>query len=192
MIYFTADLHLGHYKIIEHCHRPFRSAEEMDAALIDNWNASVGQEDEVYILGDFTMRPAADAHTYVSRLHGRKYLIIGNHDRFVRNYSQYERDFVWMKDYFVLRKQGYRIVLFHYPILEWDQFFRDAIHLYGHIHNNEKSVERASQLSGAAINVGVDLCDFRPVSIVEVFERAQTLLRNDEARGCSERSQVTQ
>lgn len=45
MIYFTSDLHLGHANIIRHCNRPFSSVEEMDDALIDNWNAKVTNAD---------------------------------------------------------------------------------------------------------------------------------------------------
>ena len=53
MNFFTADPHFGHANIIRSCSRPFKDAEEMDRTLIDNWNACVGEEDAVFILGDF-------------------------------------------------------------------------------------------------------------------------------------------
>lgn len=52
MIYFTADTHFGHYNVIRFCDRPFASAEEMDEAMIQNWNDRVTGNDTVYILGD--------------------------------------------------------------------------------------------------------------------------------------------
>ena len=52
MIYFTADTHFGHYNVIRFCDRPFASAEEMDKAMIQNWNDRVTGNDTVYILGD--------------------------------------------------------------------------------------------------------------------------------------------
>ena len=63
MVYFTADLHLGHANIIGHCGRPFASVEEMDRVLLQNWNDRVRPTDAVYILGDLIFRskaPAAD------------------------------------------------------------------------------------------------------------------------------------
>jgi calcineurin-like phosphoesterase family protein len=172
MIYFTADLHFGHENIIRHCSRPFASADEMDAALICNWNSTVKPEDEIYILGDLTMRPAVEAHKFLTGLNGRKYFIRGNHDRFLKGFSPYMGDFEWVKDYHVLHIEGRRLVLFHFPILEWDQFHRRSIHLYGHVHNSQTSAKRLTALTGAAFNVGVDVNQFRPVSISEIFQKA--------------------
>jgi calcineurin-like phosphoesterase family protein len=81
-------------------------------------------------------------------------------------------DFEWVKDYHVLIIEGRRIVLFHFPILEWDQSHRNSIHLYGHVHNSKTSAERLAALSGAAFNVGVDVNNFTPVSLGEIFHRA--------------------
>lgn len=55
MIYFTADIHFGHARIIDYCDRPFNNADEMDRVLIKNWNSVVGSKDVVYILGDLTL-----------------------------------------------------------------------------------------------------------------------------------------
>jgi calcineurin-like phosphoesterase family protein len=56
VIYFTADLHLGHANIINHCDRPFSSVEEMDEHLINAWNSRVRPNDTVYIIGDLIFR----------------------------------------------------------------------------------------------------------------------------------------
>ena len=61
MIYFTADLHFYHENVISHASRPFSSVEEMNEALIRNWNKIVKPTDEIYILGDFTMKGAGYA-----------------------------------------------------------------------------------------------------------------------------------
>ena len=177
MIYFTADQHFGHENVIRHCNRPYESAEEMDTALIRNWNDTVKSEDEVYILGDFTMLSAPKAHEYLTQLNGRKYFIKGNHDKFLKGnaFRPYEKDFEWIKDYHVLNLHNRQIILFHFPIAEWHQFFRKSIHLYGHVHNSEHSLKRLSTLDGAMFNVGVDVWDYRPVSIDEIIVRADKI-----------------
>ena len=179
MIYFTADLHFGHENVIQHCSRPFISADEMDEALIGNWNATVTAKDEVYILGDFTMRPATEAHGYLTRLKGRKYFIRGNHDRFLKGFTPFENYFEWVKDYHELRINGQCFVLFHYPILEWANYYRGSVHLYGHVHVSETSAKLLEGLKGPAFNVGVDVNDYRPVSIEKVMEWANQIKAKD-------------
>ena len=56
MIYVTADPHFYHENIIKYTNRPFSAFREMNAVMTENWNQSVGDDDEVYILGDLTMR----------------------------------------------------------------------------------------------------------------------------------------
>ncbi|MCL1791036.1 MAG: metallophosphoesterase family protein [Peptococcaceae bacterium] len=178
MIYFTADLHFGHENIIRYCNRPFRTAKEMDATLMDNWNDTVNPNDEVYILGDLTMKSPDRAHEILSTLNGRKYFIRGNHDRFLNNYESFKSDLVWIKDYFILWCEGQKFVLFHYPIAEWDGFFRGAIHLYGHIHNSSVSLARVDG-TGLAFNVGVDCNDFRPVSMEHAYAWRKKICKGD-------------
>ena len=80
-VWFTADWHLGHQRIIELCDRPFDSVEQMNEELIDNHNALVGQDDVVWMLGDMNMGDIEAGLKLVSRINGRKHLICGNHDR---------------------------------------------------------------------------------------------------------------
>lgn len=44
MIWFTSDLHLGHRAVINFQDRPFGTVEEMNEALIKNWNFLVAIE----------------------------------------------------------------------------------------------------------------------------------------------------
>ena len=81
MIFFTSDSHFGHANIIKHCNRPFSSVEEMDEHLISAWNSRVRPSDTIYILGDLIFRSTASPDSYLSRLRGKKHLILGNHDK---------------------------------------------------------------------------------------------------------------
>ena len=175
MIYFTADTHFSHSNIINLCGRPFANVERMNIRLIENWNSSITSADEIYILGDFMFKGnGIDANNILNRLNGIKYMIKGNHDKFIDDELFDKNNFEWIKDYFVLKYQKMKIVLFHYPIFEWDGYFGDTIHLYGHIHNCGKNIEqqkRFNLLGKMAINVGVYVNNFSPISIQTILKK---------------------
>lgn len=78
MIYYTADLHF-HYALLLPS-RPFATVEEMDEALVKNWNDTVGPEDTVYLVGDIGWNGGRVPGELLERLSGHKHLIRGNHD----------------------------------------------------------------------------------------------------------------
>ena len=84
MIYFTSDLHFWHKNAIIYTNRSFETVEEMNERLVENWNKLVHPKDKVYILGDVTMVKPSRATEILSRLKGRKYLLMGSHDYFAR------------------------------------------------------------------------------------------------------------
>ncbi|MCL2527058.1 MAG: metallophosphoesterase family protein [Defluviitaleaceae bacterium] len=174
MIYFTADTHFYHSNIINLNSRPFANMEEMHRVLIQNWNAYVSDHDEIYILGDFMFNGTGEeANRILKRLRGKKYLIRGNHDKFLKDDNFDCSAFEWVKDYYVLDYKKRKYVLFHYPILEWQGFFGDAVHLYGHVHNSSKDPAQAKRLeilTHRAMNVGVDVNEYFPVSIDRVLK----------------------
>lgn len=170
MIFFTSDLHFGHKNIISATQRPFASAEEMDAALIKNWNHRIRPNDEIYILGDFTMQGAQFAMEILQQLNGRKYLVRGNHDQFVDKTSFDRSWFEWVKDYHGLSYQKQQFILFHYPLAEWNRAHHGSIHLHGHQHNKPEYNITNAELGFLRYDVGVDANDMTPVSIEEILQ----------------------
>ena len=170
MIFFTSDLHFYHDKIIRHTQRPFHNVEEMNTVLIKKWNAKIAHDDEVYILGDFTMKGADIASTCLYSLKGKKHLIRGNHDDFVDS-PQFEQSlFVSIRDYMEITYLNTHFVLFHYPIVEWHGCRKGAIALHGHQHNH-KSYNIENLKNGILrYDVGVDANNMEPVSAEEIID----------------------
>jgi len=169
MIYFTADLHFYHGNVIKHAKRPFADAAEMNRALIRNWNQTVSTEDEVYILGDVTMKGAGYAMEALTQLHGRKYLVKGNHDGFAEQASFDLSIFKWIKDYHELKYQNELFMLFHYPIQEWNGLHRGAYHLHGHQHNHADYNEANRAQGLRCYDIGVDANRYLPVGIHDLM-----------------------
>lgn len=170
MIYFTADTHFSHKNVLKYEDRPFTTIEEMDSKLIENWNRRVQDSDDIYILGDLLFGNGSDAETTIKRLNGRKHLIRGNHDSFLK--GSFDKSlFVWIKDYYVLRHEKQKFVMFHYPIAVWDCKHHGAIHLYGHVHSNKDNHHPLLVDLEGAYNVGVDVNNYEPISIDEVLKK---------------------
>lgn len=165
MIWFTADTHFGHESIIRYCERPYKTVEEMDLALIDNWNKRVKEEDDVYVLGDFTLKKKiSDVTWYINRLNGMKLFIPGCHDRWIDRVSYRLNDVEILDPLFILHTGGYEcpvITLCHYAMRTWPVSHYNSWQLYGHSHGRLEGV-------GKQMDVGVDACGYAPISIVEV------------------------
>ena len=190
MIWATADTHFGHERIIELADRPFRSVEEMNEKLIENYNAVVGPRDTCYHLGDACMGKLADSLPLLQRLNGNKILILGNHDRpsVAYQHKKPEAREKWLRsyhEYFLVIQEtltlplcsGEDVLLCHYPYL--DPEFTDHAYegryealqpvnegkwlIHGHVHGQWK-------FKGKQINVGVDVWQYAPVALDTVLD----------------------
>ncbi len=160
-VFFTADTHWGHSKIIEHSHRPFASVEEMDAILIQNWNKVVGDHDEVYHLGDFNFRSNFTTVDYINQLNGHIHIIWGNHDdKFAKKFTYL---FASCHEALYLRLYDAKITLYHYPQRTWRFSQHGGWHLFGHCHGSLPNL-------GRSMDVGVDCWNYTPVAFEVIRE----------------------
>ncbi|MDE7324771.1 MAG: metallophosphoesterase [Lachnospiraceae bacterium] len=169
MVFFTADLHFYHDKIIRHTQRPFHNVEEMNKILIQKWNDKISYHDEVYILGDFTMKGADLAAACLYALRGKKYLIRGNHDNFADSKEMVSSLFLGIQDYMEITYLNQRFILFHYPIMEWNGCKKGAIALHGHQHNHKDYNLENRKKGILRYDVGVDANNMEPVSAEEIM-----------------------
>lgn len=149
--WFTSDNHFWHKNIMKFCPetRKFNTVEEMNRGMIARWQEQVAPEDEVYILGDVFFCHADEAERILQQLPGRKHLILGNHDQVIRDNAKLRDHFESIHEYRSITVDGIKVVLFHFPIVEYDKMHYGSYHLYGHVHGKY-------QHPGRAMDVGID------------------------------------
>ena len=133
-IFYIADWHYGHANCIHFDNRPFKNVEEMNEALIANWNNVVSTGDVVYILGDMFWCNTTEAIAVLDRLNGVKFLVQGNHDRC--HDAQFRSKFAKIDEYMEIKDGDRNVVLCHYPIPCFKNHYYGWYHLYGHVHTS--------------------------------------------------------
>lgn len=143
MKYYISDTHFFHENVLKFDKRPYSSVEEMNKALIENWNNKVEEADEVYFLGDFSFGKVPQTIDILSQLKGKKYLVKGNHDgRYLKD-QRFPKLWEGISDIleiddFVDNKLVH-LSLCHYPVLSFKGRYRkNYFHLYGHLHNTSE------------------------------------------------------
>jgi len=173
MKYFISDHHWGHISIIKMSNRPFNNLHEMNLFMIDEWNKTVGINDDVYYLGDlmYKMNPKHFVRNVLNKLNGKIYLIIGNHDE--KHLHKYIHRFEWAKDVHYMNYEYnnkiYNFVLYHYPIYSWKGIYKGYIHIHGHTHK-KKEIETIPK-RGNILNVNCEFLDYKPISIEEIINK---------------------
>ena len=168
-IWFTADLHLGHKNIIEYCNRPFDGVDSMNTTIINNWNECVQDDDDVYVLGDFTLLSHHWAAKYIDELHGNIHFIPGSHDAWMDKKNMFMSDRVnFLPPLYSFTWKDAIFVLCHYALRVWDRSHYGAYHLYGHSHGRLLPL-------GRSMDVGVDAQKFFPIHIERVVSYLEVI-----------------
>lgn len=122
MIYLVADTHFNHDMMIESGLRP----KEYERKLIRNWNRQVKDEDIVILLGDISWR---NDYSVLEKLHGRKILVRGNHDK--HSCEAFMKVFDFACDSFTMDYMGINIIFTHKPLKRFSQ----DVNIHGHLHD---------------------------------------------------------
>ena len=163
-LFFTADTHFGSMRHLELSKRPFDSVEEMDDAIVDNWNAKVPEDGLVIHQGDFGDLGVLD------RLNGNILLLPGNYDHTV---EFLDGMMPWQSCEKMLMLAGMRYSITTGAMMEHSSGLQlthepsnadwtiDEFVLYAHCH--------CQKFKRGGVNVGVDCHHFRPLSLDEVL-----------------------
>ncbi len=186
MRYFTADLHIGDKAIARW--RQAASVEEHDAVLLDAINRTVGAEDELWILGDVCRPNVASVKAVRDAIACEHVsIIVGNHDE--RSKFLTCGGFETVEYYAEIGKvarDGYKLCLSHYPMLDWNRAIHGAYMLHGHIHSLPAAPGPVPDVEHGGMgmrgynewcraqgrrrfDVGVDACGYAPVSIDQII-----------------------
>jgi calcineurin-like phosphoesterase family protein len=173
----ASDTHFSHVNICKFTNadgsplRPWDDPDEMDEALVKNWNSVVQPQDRVYHLGDVVINRRA--LTILSRLNGRLKLVKGNHDIFkLSDYLPYFDDICA----YVVKKtpQGGKCILSHIPVHP-ESLGRFGLNIHGHLHSN--IVMREVRKNWAPVpdlryvNVSVEQTNYTPILLEDAIAR---------------------
>lgn len=155
MIHFTADWHLWHENMLSLCNRPFNKCNQLHRALLRNHNEVVSTEDTLYIIGDVYWKNSVnELRNIIENYNGKKILVLGNHDR-LKPFDYIEAGFhqvatsLQVEEFVLVHDPANAVAVPETPVI------------CGHVHDLFKRCKNA-------LNVGVDIWDFKPVSIAQV------------------------
>lgn len=169
-VFVISDLHFSHEAVLRFCpeERPFKTTEQMNEVLIDNWNRTVTKRDTVWVLGDVSFAKTwEETADLLDQLKGNKNLILGNHDLRVPASK-------WLTKF--RKVEPMRIVdnmiLTHIPVHTSQLEFRWSHNVHGHLHN--KVVMDDGHLSKPDIryiNVSCERTGLRPLAWEDMKKR---------------------
>lgn len=164
------------------------SVDRMNRALIDNINATVGEDDILWTLGDWSFPSNYKTAMYIrSQLRCQNiFKVFGNHDSpqiaqvFDRptDLGSRKKEALFLNDKNIHHRiemfhDGVMIVLDHYAGAIWNASHKRAIQLYGHSHSGAEQMLNEKFPNRRSMDVGVDnafklLGEYRPFSWEEI------------------------
>lgn len=153
--FFSADWHVGHHNVIKYSNRPFSNVDDMNHALITNYNSMVSDNDYFIHAGDFTLvAQAAYANDIIRQLNGQKLFLIGSHDYWMHGKGLQ----MWEGNI-----EGQYVVANHYPMYSWPRSHYGSLLLHGHHHGTFDAPCKA-------LDIGVDTNNFFPYSFDKIID----------------------
>lgn len=169
-IFLWSDLHFGHDREFIWGPRGYNSIEEHDESLIKKWNSIVGDNDDVYVLGDLMLGDNETGLEKLKSLCGKIHIVRGNHDSATRM-ELYKTlpNVVEIADVIRFKYKKIHFYLSHYPTLtanlEKESIYQCEINLFGHTHQKGLFYQDMPFM----YNVGVDSHPLGPVLIDNII-----------------------
>ena len=144
-IRYISDLHFGHYNAMTILDkRGFKTLDEMDEYMINQWNSVVDYDDTVVIVGDLSFYDGGKTLSLIKRLKGNKILIKGNHERYLNDPKFDKKVFHYIDRYDEIQDGERRVICSHFPNIFYNGQYRKtkdgepaSYMVYGHIHDTQ-------------------------------------------------------
>jgi len=157
--YITSDTWFGRPQILQIANRlEFDSVEEMDIALIKNWNKKVKKGNVIFHLGNFAWDPTS-ARRALKKLNGTIYFIRGNQDDALEEVIDEFPNASFLGES-IAELIDFDIVLCHYPLSVWNGKDSGTIHMHGHTVFSHKTNLKLEN----RFNVCTDFWGYSPVN----------------------------
>lgn len=164
-IYVTSDLHFWHSNILKYNpeNRPWDYVEDMNYGLIHHINNTVGSEDTLISLGDFSFGNRDYTEEIIHQIKCNNIIfILGNHCGKLQSlYEEYGE----VRDYCETKVNKTKVVMSHYPMAVWNGSHYGSVMLHGHSHGTYQG-------KGRVRDVGWDARG-RIERLVDVVEEAK-------------------
>ena len=174
-IWISSDAHFCHDRDFIYGPRGFESVQEMNEAIVENWNSLVSWDDTVYLLGDVMLNDNYNGCKYLNRLAGKIYILTGNHDTDTRiqEYVNIRPTILHLGLATILKYNGYHFYLSHYPTLtsnnDSDKPLKcRMINLCGHSHVQDPF---ADWDKGTIFHCELDTNDCKPWLLDDIIEK---------------------
>lgn len=155
MDFYIGDLHLGYEKML--AARPYSTVKEMNDEIIYIINNTVKSDQTLWIDGDvscYDYDPTED----LQKMKCKKILVAGNHDKHWVKYRHFRNCFEKIYPGPALYNDGdIKLCISHYPMAEWDGYYKGRYLFYSHIHNSTTGAAAIMSLYENAANVGIDV-----------------------------------
>ena len=160
-IFFIGDTHFDHKNIIRYCKRPFKTEEEMNDVLKNNWNNLIKSNDIVFFLGDMSYgRGSMGADYWLKKLNGNIFFIRGNHERLKKKSQVYDELIInYENEKFFLTHDAKNIPK------NWSGWS-----ICGHHHNNKPVEHPLINKKTKQFNVSVELINYKPIEFNELLK----------------------
>ena len=182
-IWFTSDIHAFHKNILKHCPerqkicgaKDENDVEAWDKWMIEKWNSTISKKDMVYILGDFAFGSPENVRKLLDKLHGKKFLILGNHDKSSEHLDNYfvqitqQKLVTFKKSNFDFLDEDFQVFMCHYPMVTWASKHYGVINTHGHCHGRLDDYNEAS--TDLRVDVGIDgkLANFNFITLEQLY-----------------------